>query len=150
MKTENGIKKLRLGAGMSQDELASRLFVSRTLVAKWEAGSRRPDRETLLRIADIFGADATEILDEPGDVMRELGACIPAGSALPSDSLPALLDSFLLNLSERERNVFVRRYHFLESRSQIGQRYGLSEGNVGIILFRTRRRLKEYLKGVKE
>ena len=149
MKTENGIKKLRLGAGMSQDELASRLFVSRTLVAKWEAGSRRPDRETLLRIADLFGADVREIIDEPDDVMRELGACIPAGSGLPSDRLPALLDSFLLDLPERERNVFVRRYHFLESRSQIGTRYGLSESNVGIILFRTRRRLKEYLKGVK-
>ncbi|MBQ1847593.1 MAG: helix-turn-helix transcriptional regulator, partial [Clostridia bacterium] len=37
------IAKLRLSRGITQEELANRLFVSRDLVSKWETGARRPD-----------------------------------------------------------------------------------------------------------
>lgn len=55
------------------------------------------------------------------------------------------LNAFLEGLPVRERNVFVRRYFFVEEVGVIAERYGLSEGNVFKILSRTRVKLKNYL-----
>ena len=55
------------------------------------------------------------------------------------------ISRFLKTLKQKERNVFVRRYFYLESGSAIAERYGLSESNVNVILSRTRNRLKEHL-----
>lgn len=55
------------------------------------------------------------------------------------------LNRFLASLKKKDRNVFVRRYFYLESSKAIAERYGLSESNVNVILNRTRSRLKEHL-----
>lgn len=56
-----------------------------------------------------------------------------------------LLNSFLLSLPERDRNIFVRRYFFTDSVPDIARRFGTSQNNVLQILSRTRRKLKNYL-----
>ena len=61
------IRFLRTGKGMTQEELADRLFVTRQTVSNYETGKSRPDVETLVRIADILGADIQEIIYEPED-----------------------------------------------------------------------------------
>ena len=55
------------------------------------------------------------------------------------------VNRFLSKLKERDRNIFVRRYFYLESGTEIAERYGLSETNVNVILNRTRKKLKEHL-----
>lgn len=49
------IRALRRKSGLSQDELAERLGVSRQAVSKWELGSAVPIADTLVDIADFFG-----------------------------------------------------------------------------------------------
>ena len=57
------------------------------------------------------------------------------------------VNEFLKELPEKECNVFLRRYFFGESAKEIGRRYGLSAGNVAVLLSRTRKKLRERLKG---
>lgn len=59
------IRELRLRAGLSQDELAERLFVTRQTVSNYENGRTRPDVEQILHLAEIFGTDANAVLYGP-------------------------------------------------------------------------------------
>ena len=48
------IAELRKEIGLTQQELADRLYVSRQLVSKWESGDRRPDYKTVEKIAEAL------------------------------------------------------------------------------------------------
>ena len=53
--------------------------------------------------------------------------------------------SFLKSVSEKERNVFIRRYFFFDSVRDISEMYGIGGSSVKVILFRSRNKLKKYL-----
>ncbi len=50
-------KKLRTEHGLTQQELASKIGVSRSAIGMYEKGERQPDFETLETIADYFNVD---------------------------------------------------------------------------------------------
>ena len=52
------IKNLRTDKGLTQDELAERLNVSRALVCKWEPGSRLPAYSNVEELSTIFDVDS--------------------------------------------------------------------------------------------
>lgn len=56
------IKRLRTARGLTQEELAETLFVTRQAVSAWETGKAQPDVETLERIAAALGAAVTEVI----------------------------------------------------------------------------------------
>ena len=58
------IKAARNRAGMSQQELADKLYVSRSAVAKWESDKGLPDIENLKAIAALFGMTLDELAGE--------------------------------------------------------------------------------------
>lgn len=145
MEIGNKIAQLRKNAGLSQDEMAERLFVSRSLVAKWENGRRRPDMASIEKISSLFGIAPDTIIENDDAVRRELEKCLPKGIDLTSGELASLIGRFLRTLPERDRKIFVRRYHFFEKPQQIAEEYGLTANNVGMILFRTRKKLKKLL-----
>ena len=49
------------------------------------------------------------------------------------------------SLSKETRAVFVRRYWYMSEIGEIARDYGLTDGNVRVILMRTRKKFKEYL-----
>ena len=59
------IRSLRKRAGLTQEELAQRLYVTRQTVSLWELGKTRPDVETLQAIADCLGVDLLQVLYGP-------------------------------------------------------------------------------------
>ena len=63
-----------------------------------------------------------------------------------SEELKNYINSFLRTLHKEKRNVFIRRYWYMDSVAEIADRYGISEGKVKTILFRVRNGLKQYLK----
>lgn len=87
-----------------------------------------------------------------GDVvlaLEELSECVSGGEG-PEDSLALrtltdAIGAFLRTQSEQNRNVFIRRYFYLEEIAEISARYSLKESNVLMILARVRKKLKEYL-----
>lgn len=48
------IKNARQGKGMTQDDLAEKLHVTRSAVANWEQSRRLPDAETMLRLSSVL------------------------------------------------------------------------------------------------
>ena len=58
------LQKLRARAGLSQDQLAELLDVSRQAVSKWETGTADPSTSNLLALAKLFGVPAEELLRE--------------------------------------------------------------------------------------
>ena len=56
------LKKLRTEKGLSQRELAERLYVTRTAVNRWETGSRLPDAAMISRLSEILDADVNTLL----------------------------------------------------------------------------------------
>ncbi|MGN1205511.1 MAG: helix-turn-helix domain-containing protein [Eubacterium sp.] len=56
------LKSLRKSFGLTQDELANKLDVSRSTIGMYENGSREPDYETLEAIADFFNVDTDYLL----------------------------------------------------------------------------------------
>ena len=82
--------------------------------------------------------------------LDELSECIPDGGdfredLLTSENLGGLIDAFLRRLPEREQIVFLRRYWYFDSTRDIAERFGIRETRVRVMLFRTRRKLREYL-----
>ena len=58
------ILDLRTQRGMSQEELADALSVSRQSVSKWETGQSVPDLDKIIRLADLFGITVDELVRE--------------------------------------------------------------------------------------
>ena len=51
----HNIARLRRKMGLTQTELADRLYVSNKTVSKWERGAGYPETPQLVRLADLFG-----------------------------------------------------------------------------------------------
>ena len=62
------------------------------------------------------------------------------------DDLGRILSDFLWSEKEDARNVFIRRYYFFDSISDIARRYSFSESKVKNMLYHSRNRLKKVLK----
>lgn len=61
-------RRLRQRAGLTQEELAERLHVTRQAVSAWETEKNHLDAETLVVLAEALGADVQELLYGPGVV----------------------------------------------------------------------------------
>lgn len=82
--------------------------------------------------------------------LDELGECV-AGlqnteQAVEDSELFDTYIRFLESLSPDTRRIFLRRYFYTDSITDIARRYGYTEGKVKSILHRTRNKLKTYLK----
>lgn len=139
------IAEIRIKQNMSQEELADRLFVSRNTISKWETGRFRPDQERIKEMCRIFSVDVGYFESSNDFLERELSKCIPAGVDIAGIELSKVLSSFLRTLPERDRNVFISRYHFMEEPEQIGDKYDMNTAYIYVILSRTRSKLKKYL-----
>ena len=51
------MKKLREEKGLSQNEIAKRMYVTRTTVSRWESGHRLPDAAMITRLSGVLGVD---------------------------------------------------------------------------------------------
>lgn len=64
MKLAEKILELRKKAGMSQEELAEKLNVSRQAVSRWEVGSAMPDASNVAQLSKLFGVTADYLLND--------------------------------------------------------------------------------------
>ncbi len=62
METKNIILKLRTERGMSQDELAGKVMVTRQAVSRWENGKSLPDASIMLELCKLLNINVNELL----------------------------------------------------------------------------------------
>ena len=60
----NRLVKLRKEKGLSQEDLAAKIGISRQAVSKWETGASDPSTSNLLTLAKLFNTTAEELLRE--------------------------------------------------------------------------------------
>ena len=65
MDTKNIILKLRTERGMSQDELADKIMVTRQAVSRWENGDTIPNTDTLKLLSKEFDVSINTLLGSP-------------------------------------------------------------------------------------
>lgn len=91
------IMELRKQAGMSQEELAERMNVSRQSVSKWESAQSTPDLTRILQLSEIFGVSTDTLLKDS----------IELTAAAPADQ-PDTLEPPLRRVSMAEANEYLR------------------------------------------
>ena len=62
MQTKDILLELRTKKGLSQDELARKVLVTRQAVSNWEQGKAQPDVDTLTKLAEIFDVSVERII----------------------------------------------------------------------------------------
>ena len=69
MNTENVIYRLRTREGLSQDELAEKVYVTRQAVSRWENGETVPNTETLKLLSRLFKVSINTLLGSPHELI---------------------------------------------------------------------------------
>ena len=82
METKNIILELRTKRGMSQDELAEKIMVTRQAVSRWENGETVPNTETLKLLSREFDVSINTLLGEPRKLI-----CQCCGMPLEDDTV---------------------------------------------------------------
>ena len=166
-RSEQGIEELEKAHGGAVRRVAYNILASRqdaeecvndTWLAAWNAiPPERPDplRTFVCRIArnlaaKRYHADRAEKRNSEYDLaLDELAECIPCGGsvedAYSARELADAIDRFLDTLGFTDKLLFMRRYWFADSLSDIAAMTGLSYDTVSVRLHRVKRRLKKQL-----
>ena len=84
------------------------------------------------------------------ELSLELEQCIPASgnteSIAEGKELAEVISAFLKRQDEEKRNIFIRRYWYLDSVAEIAERHGCSEGRITMMLRRMKEKLRRQLK----
>ena len=71
METKDIIVELRTKKGLSQEELAEKIFVTRQAVSRWETGETVPNTETLKLLSKLFNVSINTLLGSPRQLVCE-------------------------------------------------------------------------------
>lgn len=87
METKTIIFELRTKHGLSQDELAEKLYVTRQAVSRWETGETVPNTETLKLLSKLFDVSINTLLGSPRKLI-----CQCCGMPLDESSISKEVD----------------------------------------------------------
>ena len=96
MKIGNKLNQLRKLSGMTQEQLAEKIDMSRQTISKWESDSTSPDLESIVKISRIFHVSLDDLLKE-GE----------AGVANKKDEQLTLEDLMKINLHNRKMTLLL-------------------------------------------
>ena len=106
MNTKDVIYELRTKNGLSQDELAEKVFVTRQAVSRWENGETVPNTEALKLLSNLFRVSINTLLGSPQKLIcqccgmpledeiigrTERSTKIIANGAMPTEPTPTVI-----------------------------------------------------------
>ena len=94
MEFNNRLYQLRKQKGLSQEELASRLNVSRQTVSKWEVGDSTPDMEKLAAMSELFDVSLDQLV---------LGKEAPQGEIPAKSELVSIINEKVLTPDNKKK-----------------------------------------------
>ena len=94
---DNRLRQLRIKSGLSQKELADRLYVNQTAVSQLERGITTPNQNTLIKLCDMYGVTIDYILGYSPDIApRKKGVKIPVlgrvAAGIPVEAVQDVID----------------------------------------------------------
>ena len=118
--------------GISQQELADAVFVSRSLVSMWEAGTRIPDSLSVEKMAALFNVSEEEILSDrkyafASSLERKLiGDEIAEFTDVDSspgnkEQVKKIMNGFLQSIGGVDRELFMSRYFAMKTCKAISE-----------------------------
>ena len=75
MKLSDKIVGLRKSNGMSQEDLAEKLDVSRQAISRWESGAAMPDANNILQLSKLFDVTTDYLLNDDYRITNRFGIC---------------------------------------------------------------------------
>lgn len=152
------ITALRTEKGLSQEELAKLLFVSRSLVSMWELGTRVPDYSNVVKLAKLFNVKEADIVggeeylycssSELKLFFEEIDRLTQqTGTVSNAADIEAVIIESLEDLTQRDRNIFVSRYYSAKQIKAIASEFNMSEAVVKTKLARIRKKFKKTVQG---
>ena len=99
------VKKLRTKKGLTQNQLASLMFVNRATVTKWESGTRLPDAAMITRLARALEVDVGTLLSTAAESDESFNII------MVDDNKPILSYSLLI-LEEVAQNAMIAGFQF--------------------------------------
>lgn len=118
MEFSEKLKALRAEQGLTQEQLAQRLYVTRTAVSRWETGTGTPNLDSLQALARLFGVSVDDLLSTDALItlaQDERRTAVRKSSLLAFGLLDALAAlSLLLPLFGVHEESFVRMASLLE------------------------------------
>ena len=72
MELNTQIKKYRTSLGMSQEELAEKVYVTRQTISNWENGKSYPDIHSLLLLSSLFQVSLDQLIKGDIETMKEI------------------------------------------------------------------------------
>ena len=119
---------VRRGNGLTQEQFAEQLQVSRQAVSKWESGRGYPEMEKILYICNRYQVSIADLFAEEAPVPAAAVEARPApeqeAAPLPRATLGSAVGAFLTNLSPKNK--------WLAGAVLVG--IGALAGNIGLIL----------------
>ncbi len=88
------------------------------------------------------GSEVALVLDELAEL---ISSADDVEKAVEQKELTVLINDFLGGLSSEKRNIFVCRYWYADSVSEIANRFGMTQAAVSMSLQRLRTKLRDYL-----
>lgn len=119
------ISELRKSAGLSQEELAERLYVTRQAISKWENGTSVPSIDTLCEISRMFEISFEEILGlfdkekikvDKNDIFRGHDRSFIVAK-IASGEIEVKLDEVFYQMSPAERTYILK--HIKEGKLRV-------------------------------
>lgn len=74
MEIGKNLRRLRSRAGLTQQEIADKLDVSRVAIGQWESEKSMPRKANLEQLADLFGTTVADLMGEAPEPVRPNGA----------------------------------------------------------------------------
>lgn len=107
--------ELRKSSGLTQQELADRLGISRSAIGNYEKGIREPDLETLEKIADFFNLDMGKLVGKY-NVNKAIYASYHILENMTEDEIKCLRD--FKNLNKDGKKALKNYLYFLLSQNE--------------------------------
>ena len=89
METKDIIREIRMKKGLSQEELAEKIFVTRQAVSRWENGETIPNTETLKLLSKELDVSINTLLGSPRNLI-----CQCCGMPLEDSNISKETDGF--------------------------------------------------------
>ncbi len=155
-----GTRLRRIAEGITRDAGSAEECENDTYLKTWEAIPPNEPRDYffafLARITRHLSLDVCKERNrlkrkaELSEFTIELEECIAGtddtAGEVEGKLLGELISKWLHSQPEEQRNIFLRRYWYMDTVEEIMRRFGYSESKVKSVLFRSRNSLRDYLR----